>query len=72
MAMDGSRKDSRWQKASVQSEGDHALQQKFLLVLAGLWLQVVVLIFVVIEIQSTTHTPVRDWVKRIILLLSTA
>jgi hypothetical protein len=65
------RKESCWQKASIQPESSPSRQQKFWLVLAGLWLQVVVFIFGVVEMQRRLHTPIRDWVQRIILLLST-
>lgn len=65
------RKEARWQKASIQPESSPSRQQKFWLVLAGLWLQVVVFIFVVVEMQRRIHTPIHDWVQRIILLLST-
>jgi hypothetical protein len=39
------------------------------LLLASLWFTGVVIAFVVVEIKHQVHTPLRDWLQRILLLL---
>ena len=45
-----------------------SLRQMLWLVLASIWLQVIVIVFVIVEIKWVI-IPVTDWVDKIILLL---
>jgi hypothetical protein len=39
------------------------------LFLLGLWLQIVVIVFVVLQLKRSVQTPPRDWLTRMMQLL---
>jgi len=49
--------------------GEASRRQKVWLFVAALWLEVMVVVFVVVEINRRVRTPLSDWVNRMILLL---
>lgn len=57
------------QKADCKAERAPSLRQMFWLVLASIWLQVMVILFIIVEIKHQVRTPVTDWVNKMILLL---
>jgi hypothetical protein len=62
-------KELSQRKANCKSGRALSLRQMFWLVLASIWLQVIVIVFVIVEIKYRVITPVTDWVNKIILLL---
>ena len=46
-----------------------SLRQMFWLVFASIWLQLIVIVFVIVEIKHGVITPIADWMNKTILLL---
>jgi hypothetical protein len=46
------------------------LRRRFLLAVVSLWLQAMVLIFIVVEINYRVRTPITEWVSRAIRVLT--
>jgi uncharacterized membrane protein YhaH (DUF805 family) len=55
-------------KADCQGKEGFSSRRRYWLVIAGLWLQIVVVIFIVMHFKHHVHTPVRDWMSRIMQL----
>jgi hypothetical protein len=55
-------------KADCKGKGVLSSRQRFWLIVAAFWLQVVVVIFVVMQFKHRVHTPVTDWMNKIIQL----
>jgi hypothetical protein len=56
-------------KAACKAGRALSLRQLLWLVLASIWLQGIVIVFVIVEIKRRVLTPVTDWVNKMILLL---
>lgn len=56
-------------KADCKAERAPSLRQMFGLILASIWLQVMVIVFVIVEIKHRVSTPVTNLVNKTILLL---
>ena len=46
------------------------LRRRFLLAVVSLWLQAMILIFIVVEINYRVRTPVTEWMSRAIRVLT--
>jgi hypothetical protein len=55
-------------KADCKAEVAFSSWQRFWLVVAALWLQAVVVIFVFMQFKQHVHTPVSDWMSKIMHL----
>ena len=62
-------KELSQRKADCKAGRVLSLQQMFWLILASIWLQVIVIVFIIVEIKHRVITPVTDWVNKMILLL---
>lgn len=52
-------------KADCKAKVALSYLQRFLPVVAALWLQIIVVIFVFMQVKYHVHTPVTDWVNKI-------
>jgi hypothetical protein len=57
------------QRADCQEGRVLALRQRSWLVIAALWLQAMVVVFVILETTRRIKTPVTDWMDKIAYLL---
>lgn len=57
------------QRADCQAERVSAFGQKFWVVIAALWLQVMIVVFIILETKRRVQTPVSDWMNKIVYLL---
>jgi hypothetical protein len=56
-------------RTDCKAEKALSLRRRFLLVVVSLWLQVMVVIFIVVEIKHRVRTPVTEWVSKAIRVL---
>lgn len=63
-------KEPALRKTEGGVEETHASPKKLWLVVAALWLQVIVVVFVVSEIKQPGRTPFTTWVRKAIHLLT--
>ena len=45
-------------------------RRRLWLVVSALWLQVMVIVFVIVQIQQQVHTPVTEWLSKAVRLLT--
>ena len=49
-----------------------ARRQRYLLLAAAVWLQIMVVIFIVVQIRDRVHTPTGRWLNKTMMLLGLA
>jgi hypothetical protein len=67
--MKANKEEPTQQKAESKSENPRFLWRRFWLVVAALWLQIVVLVFIGIETKYQVRTPIAQLGAKIIRLL---
>jgi len=67
--MKANKEESTQQKANSKSENSCFLWRRFWLIVAALWLQIVVIVFLGIEIKHQVRTPIAQLGSKIIYLL---
>jgi hypothetical protein len=61
--------EADFKRAEGKAEKVPYSRQRFWLVVAALWLQVMVVAFIVVEIKHRVNTPVTQWVRKALYLL---
>jgi hypothetical protein len=67
--MKANKEEPTQQKADSKSENPRFLWRRFWLVVSALWLQIVVIVFLGIEIKHQVRTPIAQLGNKIIYLL---
>ena len=67
--MKANKEEPTQQKADSESENPRFLWRRFWLVVAALWLQIVVIVFLGIEIKHQVLTPIDQLGSKIVRLL---